>query len=579
MTPTSTSLWGQEFEIPDSLEQTKKILKKIGSPTKTHLSAAEQLKSKNLTIEERLNIIKTNVFKILGKQKNNILVIKTKEALNDYIDKAIQSGEFALDTETNNTLDYLTCKIMGACFYVPNQKQAYIPINHVNYKTGERLSWQLTEQDIKESIQRLIDSKVKIIFHNYKFDYQVIKETCGIEVPAYWDTMVAVKMIDEREPAGLKDQYIKHIDRTQKKYDIESLFDARYIQYAYVDPELFALYAATDSMMTYKLYKYQLNVFSYDKLQGMYKVFQNIEMPIIKVVADMEITGIAIDFDYIKRLSNKYHKLYDDSTAQVNEELKKLLPKIEAWKLTPEAKLQPKIYATAKSLKKKNVNKAFPFEDINGKYKLGKSKAEQLDNPISLSSPKQLAILVYDILKLPEGIDYNNPRSTESDILKELSKSNDFKLGSLLDEQKEYYTLISRYIDKMPEIVSKKDKKIHTQFNPLGAETGRFSSENVNLQNIPSHSKDIRPMFCSDVASEQNVVILDLSSVELDKYSSVTLLNNKTKEVKDLAVGDVVEFMNDNKPEYYKVNNIKFNDSMPYSTLSFTPYNSQNIPC
>jgi DNA polymerase-1 len=574
----SDSLWGEEFEIPNSLEQTQKILKKIRSPKKqkTNLSVnvEKQLSSSSLSIEERLAIIKTNVYKILGKQKNNVVVIKTKQDFDAYIDKAIQAGIVALDTETNNTLDYLTCKIMGACLYVPNEKQAYVPINHVNYKTGEKLSWQLTEQDVKYEIQRLIDAKVKIIFHNYKFDYQVIKETCGIETPAYWDTIIAIKMIDERDgdETSLKKYYTKHIDRKQKKYDIESLFDAKNIQYAYVDPEIFALYAATDSLMTYKCYLYQLSIFSYPKLAGMYKVFMNIEMPIIKVVADMEIAGIAVDFDYIKRVSAKYHALYDGLTQQVNDEMTKLLPAIEAWKATPEAKEQPKIYATERDLKKKNINERFNYEDKFGKYRLGKSKAEQLDSPISLTSPKQLAILVYDILKLPEGEDYNNPRSTESEILENLAKTHDFKLGKLLSQQKEYYTLLSRYIDKMPEIVSKKDNKIHCTFNPLGAETGRFASDGPNLQNVPSRNKDIRPMFCSDVASEQNVVILDLSSVELDRYSSVTLLNNKTKEVKDLAVGDVVEFMNDNKPKYYKVNSIEFNDSMPYSTLSFTPY-------
>jgi DNA polymerase I-like protein with 3'-5' exonuclease and polymerase domains len=380
-------------------------------------------------------------------------------------------------------------------------------------------------------------------------------------------------MIDERESAGLKDQYIKHIDRTQKKYDIENLFDARYIQYAYVDPELFALYAATDSMMTYKLYKYQLGVFSYQRLAGMYKVFRNIEMPIIKVVADMEIAGIALDFDYAKRLSDKYHKLYDDATLQVKNEITSLLPKIEAWKATPEAKEQPKIYAKAKDLKGKDVNTKFPYEDANGKYKLGKSKLEQLENPINLDSPKQLAILVYDILKLPEGTDYNNPRSTESTILKELSKTSDFKLGDLLDKQKEYYTLISRYIDKMPEIVSKKDKKVHCTFNPLGAETGRFASDNPNLQNVPSRNKDIRPMFCSDTEKTDLVAITDNNNAQLSLYDSVLMSDGTYKKVNLLINNDVVLLADDNNNDYkYKVQSITPISNSQFVAVSFTPY-------
>lgn len=137
---TIDSLWGEEFNLPPTPEKVKKISKKISQPKEVkEVSVEKQLKSKKISIEERLAIIKENVLAVLGKHQKDTLVIKTKEEFVDYINKSIENGIISIDTETNNSLDPLTCKIMGLCIYTPGMKQAYIPINHVNYVTGERL--------------------------------------------------------------------------------------------------------------------------------------------------------------------------------------------------------------------------------------------------------------------------------------------------------------------------------------------------------------------------------------------------------------------------------------------------------
>ena len=92
-----------------------------------------------------------------------------------------------------------------------------------------------------------------------------------------------------------------------KKYDIEHLFAD--VEYAQVDPEIFALYAATDSFMTYKLYEWQKKQFEKLGHERLYWLFLNVEMPIVEVAAEMELTGIEIDKEYGKRLSAKYHKI------------------------------------------------------------------------------------------------------------------------------------------------------------------------------------------------------------------------------------------------------------------------------
>ena len=246
--------------------------------------------------------------RILGGYKDDTITIKTKEELVNYIDKSIENGIISIDTETNNSLDPISCKLMGPCIYTPGEKSVYIPVNHVDPITHEKLDNQLTESQIKDEFSRL--NNTKIIMHNGKFDYQVIKCTCGLELSVYWDTMIGARILDENEKsAGLKQQYRDKIDSSVEKYSIDHLFEN--IEYAVVDPSLFALYAATDAMMTYKLYKWQKDQFMQPENSGIYKLFRDIEMPLVEVLAEMELKGIEVDQEYADLLSKKFHNRLD----------------------------------------------------------------------------------------------------------------------------------------------------------------------------------------------------------------------------------------------------------------------------
>ena len=133
-----------------------------------------------LSTQEILKEIDKEVLRVLGKYKDTILIINDRNAFHDYISACINTGYIAIDTETNNSLDPLTCKLMGLCLYAPGLRQAYIPVNHRNPDTKIRLSNQLTEQDIKVELQRVLDVQLKVIMHNGKFDYEVLKCTCDI---------------------------------------------------------------------------------------------------------------------------------------------------------------------------------------------------------------------------------------------------------------------------------------------------------------------------------------------------------------------------------------------------------------
>ena len=503
------SLWGEDFKVEETPQVAKKIVKKINNPKGT--TKKNGSKKVVVPLEEQMKLIKENVYRILGKYKDNTVVIKTKEQLNDYIQASIDNGIIAIDTETNNSLDPITCKLMGPCIYTPGQKNAYIPINHINPHTRERLEWQLTEEDIFEAFDKL--DETLIVMHNGKFDYQVIKCTTGKQLKVYWDTMLGSRILNENEKrAGLKEQYIDKVDSSIEKYSIEHLFEG--LEYAIFDPELFALYAATDAYMTYKLYLWQKKQFERVEHQKLYKLFLEVEMPIMEVAAEMELYGIEIDKEYAQRLSAKYHTMLERVQSKIDAQLEAYKDDIARWRLTDEANFHPR------STK----------PDKNGEYKLLKSKSEQLKDPPELTSPSQFAILLYDVLKIPP-VDKDSPRGTGEDIIKRI----DNPLCSLVLEQRGIDKLIGTYIDKLPACVNEKTNRLHAQFKQLGTETGRFSSSNPNLQNIPSHEKAIRMMF---KAKDGYVMVgSDFSQQEprlLSSYSGDENMINAYKQGKDL---------------------------------------------
>ena len=195
------------------------------------------------------------------------------------------------------------------------------------------------------------------------------------------------------------------------------------------------------------------------------------------------------------------------------------------------------------------------YKDEILKYKI-KNPNNKLSDPISVSSPTQLAILFYDILKI-ESPDPKNPRGTGSDILEKI----DNPLCKAILDYRTTSKLLTTYIDKLPSCINPKTGRIHPHFNQYGAKTGRLSSDQPNLQNIPSHNKDIRKMF---VPSEGYVMLsCDYSQQEPRTMAAMCGdpgMINAYKEGKDL---------------YASIASIAFN--MPYEEcLEFRPDGTTN---
>ena len=471
----------QKFMDEQAKAKEERIRKQLSASgnTGSSQSAENQLKSKKLSLRDRLELIKRHVIENLGMHKKDIQVIRTESDLESFITRAVNNGIIAYDTETNNSLDYLTCKIVGLCLYTPGLKAAYVPLGHEEIDTDQLLPNQISNEFAAKQLQRLVDARVKFIMHNGKFDYQVTKCCLGITLSIYWDTMVGCRMINENEEeATLKWQYRDKCDPTHPLYDIDEMFPG--VPYAKVEPEVFVYYAAVDALMTYELYLWQKERLDAADEKNVLKLFMEIEMPLVIPVAEMELRGVLFDQEYCARLEAKYSKLVGDIDAQIDEELTRLKPVIDEWRESKEAN----VYKTKLNKKGEEVR--------------GKSKAEQLDDPIKITSPVQLAILIYDILKA-KPVNKEKPRSVDKKTLPLIAEREDIPLCNLFKERSTLEKVHKDFIQKLPTLV-RCDGAIHCNFNQCGKEengvvTGRFSSSEPNMQNIPSHNTEVRRLF------------------------------------------------------------------------------------
>lgn len=401
--------------------------------------------------------------KMLGDKKDDYMQTTDPIILNKYISSAIKNGEIAIDTETEG-LNWIDDKLAGVCLYTPKEKPLYIPVNHINYITGQLIKDQMPIQALKNAMQTIKDKAVKVIMHNAKFDTHVINWQIGVRLTAYWDTQIAGNLLNENESHTLKYMWNKYCNggKEDKLATYSTLFDN--LAFTHIPLEVAYLYGAKDPLMTYELYQFQKEYLDpagkHCKAKGLEdvaKVFREIEMPLIPAVTQMEDNGIAINKDYAKQLSKKY-------TAKLEIAEKTVMAEVDKYS-----------------------------EQIKKLQKTAPNKWAKLGNPINLNSPQQLAVLLYDVIGL-KSPDKSKPRGTGEEIISEFN----IPLTTAILEYRGLTKLLGTYIDKIPRVVNKKTGKLHASFNQYGAKTGRFSSSDPNLQNIPSKNKEIRRMFTAD---------------------------------------------------------------------------------
>ncbi len=312
---------------------------------------------------------------------------------------------------------------------------------------------QISLEAAKNAIIQL--NRYKLVLQNFKYDYEIIKNNFDIELRLYADTMILSWLLNTNEKVGLDYQIDKYFDHKMISFtDVVKKGE----NFSNVDIERACEYAAEDALMTLRLFKKQLEIFKEKEEEEILNLAFEVEFDFIYVLANMEMNGIKVDVNLLK----EYKEL---SNKNINE-------------------LTAKIYQT--------------------------SGVE-----FNINSPKQLGALLFETLGLPTAKKTKTGYSTDEAVLNGLI--NEHEVIPLLLQYREAYKLQSTYIEPLLELGSKSDdNRIHTSFLHTGTATGRLSSKNPNLQNIPTKSDStiqIRKAFIPK--DGYKLVAVDYSQIEL----------------------------------------------------------------
>jgi len=313
---------------------------------------------------------------------------------------------------------------------------------------------QISKEIGVRALRQLLD--FKIVGHNLKFDLKFICPYLGIKAyTPYADSMLLAWLVNSEKPVGLDKQselYFKH-----KMIPFKDTVK-KGENFSSVDLEEACAYAGEDALITYKLYFRLLEQLKLQDAEHLIAEAQDIEFPFIQTLIEMEDAGIKIDTDFLTKFKNETEILLDE--------------------------LRQRIYGLA-----------------GGEF--------------NINSTKQLGVILFETLELPVGKKTKTGYSTDEKVLNGLYDAHDI-IPALL-EYREVFKLYSTYIDPLLNLgLEKEDRRIHTSFLQTGTATGRLSSKNPNLQNIPVRSPmgaKIRQAF---IAEEGKTLIgIDYSQIEL----------------------------------------------------------------
>ena len=384
------------------------------------------------------------------------ILIRTKDQLHDYVTSCIEAGYAGIDTETTG-LDRQNDWIVGASLYYPGGVECYIPMKHLVPIFESPYKGQLSYEEVSEEFKRMDNSSIRLIFANADYDLAMIYKDLKVDFcdRFYYDVILAWRCLKENELHNdLKFLYNKYV--LKGKGDPKRFSDFFSVKlFPFSDPEIAKLYAANDAKITYDLFKWQLPYVneSHPKckkahLEAISRLIWDIEMPMVKVCQNMHRTGMYIDKNVANALKKRYREDY-------NKEMKKLQDMVQ----------EIIDNSTVSYSGKRPFTRGSDF------------------NP---GSPPQVKYLVYDLLQVPKG----NSSGTGKEVLNEIN----LPVTNQILKVRSLSVLINTFVDKLPNSVAR-DGRIHGQFKQIGADTGRMSSAEPNLQNIPSHAVDIRHMF------------------------------------------------------------------------------------
>jgi DNA polymerase-1 len=410
----------------------------------------------------------------LGEQvEERYTTVTSQGGLDALVARVRESGRFVLDTQTDGR-DAMRAEVVGLSLVVAPGEAYYVPVGHAPRLGGDG---QLPIAGVLATLAPVIeDAEVKITGHNLKFDIVVLANH-GVTVRgAEFDTMIAAYLIGEGGGAGRPEEgslSLKWLVARRLGREIEEPWDllpkgtkkAGQMTMPELDIEAVGPCAAACADIIARL-RSALEPELDEK--GMRRLFDEIEMPLVSVLAHMELNGVAVDTGTLREMS-------DGLALEIR-------------------RIEEEIYAS-------------------------------VGHEFNIGSPKQLSDVLFEELRLPKTRRLKTGAySTDAQSLEGLRGLH--PLVDLIYEYRELTKLKSTYLDTLPLLVHPRTKRIHTDFNQTGAATGRLSSSNPNLQNIPVRTalgEQIRRAFIArDVGPGPHLLSADYSQIELRIMAHIT---------------------------------------------------------
>ena len=385
--------------------------------------------------------------------QENYEAILTHENLMRWVEILKKAPAFAFDTETDS-LNNIDARLIGMSFAVEVGKAAYIPLRHEYLDAPE----QLPVDDVLAALKPILeDESILKIGQNLKFD-RGIMENEGIELKGiHFDTMLESYVLNSVSSRHDMDTLAeKHLNHKTTTFEEIAGKGKGQLTFNQIEVEQATLYAAEDADITLLLH--QALYPQVEAIPSLKHVYRDIEMPLVPVLSRMERTGVLINAQVL---------------AVQSQEITQRLAEIE------------------------------------------KETFELAGQEFNLSSPKQLQEILFDKLALP--VIKKTPKgapSTNEEVLEELAHSH--ALPRLILEHRGLAKLKSTYTDKLPLMVNGKTKRVHTSYHQAVTATGRLSSRDPNLQNIPVRNEEGRRIRQAFIARDGfKIVAADYSQIEL----------------------------------------------------------------